>query len=148
RRGRRRILGLARQVATQDVPTSLRTTGGAHMADLLELSARIIDSGVADQAVNRVTQELSEVRDDIAVIESFSHVVLGRTDAGLVAFDTSGAHSGAACVESLRGWSSEPVSHLVYTHGHVDHVGGSGAFVADAERRGAPAPQVVAYEAV
>lgn len=118
------------------------------MADLLELSARIIDSGVADQAVNRVTQELSEVRDDIAVIESFSHVVLVRTDAGLVAFDTSGAHTGAACVESLRGWSSEPVSHLVYTHGHVDHVGGSGAFVADAERRGAPAPQVVAHEAV
>jgi alkyl sulfatase BDS1-like metallo-beta-lactamase superfamily hydrolase len=118
------------------------------MADLLELSARIIDAGHADEPVNRVTQELSEVGDDLAVIESFSHVVLLRTDGGLVAFDTSGAHTGAACVESLRAWSSGPVSHLVYTHGHVDHVGGSGAFIADAEARGHARPQVVAHEAV
>ncbi|MDP1803787.1 MAG: MBL fold metallo-hydrolase, partial [Acidimicrobiales bacterium] len=118
------------------------------MADLLELSARIIDSGHADEPVNRVTQELSEVADDLAMIESFSHVVLLRAAGGLVAFDTSGAHTGAACVESLRGWSGEPVSHLVYTHGHVDHVGGSGFFVADAEARGHARPQVVAHEAV
>ncbi|MGQ0433808.1 MAG: alkyl sulfatase dimerization domain-containing protein [Microthrixaceae bacterium] len=118
------------------------------MADLLELSARIIDSGRADEPVNRVTQELSEVSDDLAVIESFSHVVLLRTDAGLVAFDTSGAHTGGACVESLRAWRSDPVSHLVYTHGHVDHVGGSGFFVADAAERGHARPQVVAHEAV
>ena len=118
------------------------------MADLLELSSRIIDSGHADEPVNRVTQELSEVSDDLAVIESFSHVVLLRSPGGLVAFDTSGAHTGAACVESLRAWSDEPVSHLVYTHGHVDHVGGSGFFVADAERRGDARPQVLAHEAV
>ena len=118
------------------------------MADLLELSARIIDSGHADEPVNRVTQELSEVADDLAMIESFSHVVLLRTEGGLVAFDASGAHTGAACVESLRGWSEEPVSHLVYTHGHVDHVGGSGFFVADADARGHRRPEVVAHEAV
>jgi alkyl sulfatase BDS1-like metallo-beta-lactamase superfamily hydrolase len=118
------------------------------MADLLELSARIIDAGHADEPVNRVTQELSELGDDLAVIESFSHVVLLRTDGGLVAFDTSGAHTGAACVESLRAWSDEAVSHLVYTHGHVDHVGGSGFFLADAEARDHPRPQTVAHEAV
>ena len=49
------------------------------MADLLELSSRIIDSGVAEDPQNRVTQELSEVAHGIAVIESFSHVVLVRT---------------------------------------------------------------------
>jgi alkyl sulfatase BDS1-like metallo-beta-lactamase superfamily hydrolase len=118
------------------------------VADLLELSARIIDAGHADEPVNRVTQELSEVGDDLAVIESFSHVVLLRTSAGLVAFDTSSGLTGAACVESLRAWSPEPLSHLVYTHGHVDHVGGSGAFVADAEAHGHPRPLVVAHEAV
>jgi alkyl sulfatase BDS1-like metallo-beta-lactamase superfamily hydrolase len=118
------------------------------MADLLDLSARIIDAGHADEPVNRVTQELSEVGDHLAVIESFSHVVLLRSPGGLVAFDTSGDHTGAACVESLRRWSEEPVSHLVYTHGHVDHVGGSGHFLADAEARGHARPQVVAHEAV
>lgn len=30
------------------------------MGDLLELSSRIIDAGVADETVNRVTEELSE----------------------------------------------------------------------------------------
>ena len=118
------------------------------MADLLALSARIIDEGLTDEPTNRVTQELSEVSDELAVVESFSHVVALRTSAGLVAFDTSGAQTGGACVASLRAWTGEPISHLVYTHGHVDHVGGSGAFVADAERRGDPRPQVVAHEAV
>lgn len=115
------------------------------MADLLALSSRIIDTGVADEPVNRVTQELSEVADDIAVVESFSHSVVLRTDDGLVAFDASSAFTGTAVVESLRGWSTEPVATLVYTHGHVDHVGGVPAFVADAEDRGHPRPQSVGH---
>jgi alkyl sulfatase BDS1-like metallo-beta-lactamase superfamily hydrolase len=115
------------------------------MAELLDLSARIIDEGVVDEPVNRITQELSEVGDGIAVIESFSHSVLFRTGEGLVAFDTSGAVTGSLVVDSLRRWSDEPVHTIAYTHGHVDHVGGSGAFAADAERRGRPRPRVVGH---
>ncbi len=121
---------------------------GAAMADLLELSARIVDSGTADEPVNRVTQELSELADGIAVVESFSHVVAFRTGDGLVLFDSSGVATGAAVVEALRGWSADPVRTLVYTHGHLDHVGGSAAFVADAERRGHARPVFVAQEQV
>ena len=115
------------------------------MADLLSLSARIIDSGVADEPTNRVTQELSEVADGVAVVESFSHAVAFTTDDGLVVFDASAVFTGAQVVESLRRWSTAPVRNLVYTHGHVDHVGGSGAFVADAAERGHLRPQVVAH---
>jgi alkyl sulfatase BDS1-like metallo-beta-lactamase superfamily hydrolase len=118
------------------------------MADLLALSSRIIDSGVPEDPQNRVTQELSEVADGIAVVESFSHVIALRTEDGLVAFDTSGVATGRAVVESLRGWSREPISHVVYTHGHADHVGGSGAFVADAEAHGRPRPTFVGHENV
>lgn len=118
------------------------------MADLLSLSARIIDSGVADEPVNRITQQLSEVADGIAVVESFSHVVAVATGEGLVAFDASGAHTGAGVVEALRGWSAAPVDTVVYTHGHLDHVGGSGAFVADAERGGHRRPVFVAHQQV
>jgi alkyl sulfatase BDS1-like metallo-beta-lactamase superfamily hydrolase len=125
-----------------------RARHDARMADLLSLSARIIDSGVADEPTNRVTQELSEVADGVAVVESFSHAVAVRTDDGLVVFDASGAHTGAQVVEALRGWSDAPVHTLVYTHGHVDHVGGSGAFVADAAARGHARPRVVAHAAV
>jgi len=115
------------------------------MADLLTLSSRIIDSGVAEDPQNRITQELSEVADDIAVVESFSHVIAVRTDEGLVAFDTSGVMTGGAVVESLREWSSDPISHVVYTHGHADHVGGSGAFVADAEAAGHERPTFIGH---
>ena len=79
------------------------------MADLLALSSRIIDEGILDEPANRITQELSEVADGIAVIESFSHVVALRTDEGLVVFDTSGVWSGGEVVASLRRWSEDPV---------------------------------------
>ncbi|MGA1074680.1 MAG: alkyl sulfatase dimerization domain-containing protein [Ilumatobacteraceae bacterium] len=100
------------------------------MSDLIELSSRIIDSGVVDQPVNRVTEELSEIADRLAVVESFSHSVVLDTGDGLVAFDTSGANSGSAVVEAIGSWAESPVTHVVYTHGHIDHVGGSRAFAA------------------
>ncbi|MGZ4695392.1 MAG: alkyl sulfatase dimerization domain-containing protein, partial [Acidimicrobiales bacterium] len=64
------------------------------MADLLELSRRFIDEGVpADSTglgpVNRVTLELSEVADGVAMIEAFSHVVAFDSGDGLVLFDAS-----------------------------------------------------------
>ena len=82
------------------------------MADLLELSARIIDSGVADEPVNRITQELSEIADGVAVVESFSHVVAVRCGDSLAVFDASGSATGAPVVESLRRWTSPETSLL------------------------------------
>ena len=46
------------------------------MDDLLELSASIIESGDLDKPFNRITNELSEVADGLAVVESFSHSVV------------------------------------------------------------------------
>ncbi len=118
------------------------------MADLLALSTRIIDSGVADEPVNRVTHELSELADDLAMVESFSHVVAWRSAEGLVCFDTSAPNTGAKVVESLRTWSTDSFHSLVYTHGHIDHVGGCGAFVEANTSRGRPAPRIVGHRNV
>ncbi len=118
------------------------------MADLLELSARVIDSGVVGQPVNRVTQELSEIEDGLAIVESFSHSIAVRTDEGLAVFDASGAATGHRVVRALRAWSGDRLHSLVYTHGHVDHVGGSGAFVADSVARHGTRPRVIAHENV
>ncbi len=112
----------------------------------LELSTRLIDTGVVDTPPNRVTQELSELAEGVALVESFSHVVTIDTGDGLVSFDTSGRRSGAEVVAAIRGWRTDPFHTLVYTHGHMDHVGGSPAFAADAERAGHPAPRVLAQE--
>jgi len=51
-------------------------------------------------------------------------------------------------VDALRGWHSERFNTLVYTHGHIDHVGVCGAFLEDAEARGQPRPNVVGHENV
>jgi len=116
--------------------------------DLLALSSRIIDESITDVAVNRVTNELSELGGDLAIVESFSHCVAVATDDGLVCFDASGAHTGRDVVAALRTWSSARVRTLVYTHGHLDHVGGSGAFAFDADDAGRPRPEVVGHEAL
>src|SRR4029079_12775556 len=69
--------------------------------------------------------------------------VVVDTAAGLVAFDASGVHTGQAVIDAIHTWRTTPVSHLVYTHGHADHVGGSSFFAAAADRAGHPAPRVV-----
>ncbi|MGA0116993.1 MAG: alkyl sulfatase dimerization domain-containing protein [Ilumatobacteraceae bacterium] len=118
------------------------------MADLIGLSTRIVDSGIANEPVNRTTGELSEIADGLAIVESFSHVVTWNSGDGLVCFDTSHKNTGQQVVDSIRSWTDTRFNTLVYTHGHSDHVGGSVDFGADALRRGHPAPRVVAHKNV
>jgi alkyl sulfatase BDS1-like metallo-beta-lactamase superfamily hydrolase len=120
------------------------------MADLLALSERVIDHGeyTGPASVNRITTELSEVADGLAVVESFSHVVAFRTEEGLVLFDTSLDSLAPACLASLREWSDAPVRAIVYTHGHRDHAAGTRTYLNEAEARGDVRPEIVGHENV
>ncbi|WP_421120763.1 alkyl sulfatase dimerization domain-containing protein [Aquihabitans daechungensis] len=127
------------------------------MSELLDLSSAIVDAwsvpggppaGAVDGPTNRITNELTEIDDGLGFIESFSNVVAFRTDDGLVLFDASSVFTGQGTTASLRAWTHEPIHSLVYTHGHVDHVGGSGHLVADGAERGHRAPTVIGHEAV
>ena len=114
----------------------------------LEASKRILDGTDSVFLINRITNELSELANDLAIVESFSHCVAWDTGDGLICFDASGVGSGAAVVQSLRGWRPSPITNLIYTHGHADHVGGSFAFAADATTRGHTRPHVISHENV
>lgn len=81
------------------------------MTDLLDISSRIINSGVVDQPVNRVTNDLSELAENLAIVESFSHCVALDSGDGLVCFDSSGVHTGKAVVAALKTWRAKPVGH-------------------------------------
>jgi alkyl sulfatase BDS1-like metallo-beta-lactamase superfamily hydrolase len=121
------------------------------MADLLKMSTDIIDDkiGVDDAGpMNRINFQLSEIADGVAMVEAFSHCVLFESEDGLIAFDTSGPQGGGRVMEAIRGWRKDHFNSLVYTHGHLDHVGGSGAFMADADAAGRPRPEVVSHENV
>lgn len=116
------------------------------MTDLLSLSSGVIDGQVALEKagpLNRINHQLSELNNDLAMVEAFSHCIVFKTEDGLVAFDTSNEHGGQRCVEAIRQWSKSPFHSVVFTHGHIDHVGGCGAFVAEAHK-----PQIVAHQNV
>jgi len=115
------------------------------VSDLIQLSTQVIDEGAPIFPV-RVNGELSELGDGLVVIESFSNVIALVTDEGLVLSDTSGAKTGVAVEKRLREWSGEPIHSILYTHGHIDHVGGAGAFVAGADALGHPAPRFIGHE--
>jgi len=114
----------------------------------IELSTKVIDSGIVDEPLNRVTNDITELADNLAIVESFSHSVVWDTGDGLMCFDASGAGSGEAVVNSIRSWRNDAITSLVYTHGHADHVGGSVAFAHDAQSRGLPNPRVIGHENV
>lgn len=119
------------------------------MPDLLSLSARIIDEGDLNEPTNRTTGELSEVAGDVVMVEAFSHVVALRTDEGLVLFDTSLEDYGPMTRDALRTWApDDPVHTIVFTHGHIDHVGGAPTYMAEATDRGDPRPRVAAHRNV
>jgi len=116
------------------------------MADLLQLSSDVIDGVVAlDKAgpLNRINHQLSELSDSLAIVEAFSHCIVFSTDDGLVTFDTSNEQGGSRCVDAIRRWRKDPFNTVVFTHGHIDHVGGCGAFVADGEH-----PRIVGHDNV
>ena len=77
------------------------------MADLIALSTRFIDSGVLDEAANRITHELSELGNGIAVGEAFSHSVLFDAGDELLVFDASGGMGGDRVVPEIRRWSEK-----------------------------------------
>ncbi len=116
--------------------------------DPVEIGKRVVDSGCSEPPHNRVTQRLSEIDDGVAVVESFSHCWALQTEEGLVCVDASGPRTGSAVVKALRGWSKSQIHTLIYTHGHLDHVGGSGSFQSDADERGNKSIRVVAHENV
>lgn len=117
---------------------------------LLERSSRYIDESVYEgpQAVNPVDGTFHEVADGLSVVCAFSHVWALDVGDGVAVVDTSLSVFAPGALSHLRRWSDKAIEALVYTHGHLDHVGGAGVFVSDALSRGHRRPDVVGHEAI
>ena len=66
--------------------------------DLIDYANDIVDTETANGPVNRITNELTVLDDDLAIVESFSHVWAVATAEGLVVFDVSGVRTAARVV--------------------------------------------------
>ena len=118
--------------------------------DILDLADRIW-RGDADMDVRTLFGlggELAELGDNRAFVAAFSNVAAFATDDGTVLVDTSSPFLSGRVHDVLTEWRPDPLHTAVYTHGHIDHVFGVERYEADARERGAPAPCVVAHEAV
>jgi alkyl sulfatase BDS1-like metallo-beta-lactamase superfamily hydrolase len=87
-----------------------------------------------------------ELSPRLGFLSAFSNVAALASEAGLVLLDTSSLFHAQRLFDELRRWSPARVHTAVYTHGHVDHVFGLGAFEREAEAKGWPRVTVIAHE--
>jgi len=93
-------------------------------------------------------QGIAEVAPGTIFFPYFGNVIALLTDDGIVIVDTSLQGNGPPIVEELRKRTDLPVQTIIYTHGHVDHVGGTDAFLKDADARGHDRPTIIGHENV
>jgi glyoxylase-like metal-dependent hydrolase (beta-lactamase superfamily II) len=93
-------------------------------------------------------QAIAEVAPGTIFFPYFGNVIVLLTDEGILLVDTSLASNGEQIVQELRKRTDLPINTIVYTHGHLDHVGGAEYFLKDAEERGHPRPRIFSHENV
>ncbi len=111
---------------------------------LLELSDRILrgQEQITDHHPMRPRNQIEEVGDGVAFVDSFANVAVFATPDGLCLVDTGSVFAAPAIHTAVRSWSKERATTAVYTHGHIDHVFGTALFEAEGPMR------VIAHDAV
>src|SRR5262249_49609676 len=82
-----------------------------------------------------------EVAPDVFMYAQFSNTYAIKTSVGLLLIDPGLSRLSGAVHRAVRAWSDAPVHTAVYTHGHIDHACGLGAFLAAGDR-----PNIIAQE--
>jgi glyoxylase-like metal-dependent hydrolase (beta-lactamase superfamily II) len=118
------------------------------MGAVLELAERAWQGELEGTQVHPGNALLAfeELAPRLGFLSAFSNVAVVATDAGLVLLDTSSLFHARRLFEEVRRWSDAPVHTAVYSHGHVDHVFGLGAFEQEARESGWPRLRVLAHE--
>ncbi|SDJ59890.1 Metallo-beta-lactamase superfamily protein [Nonomuraea maritima] len=81
----------------------------------------IVDAGMSGKGVHTVA-------DGVGWWPGFGNVITFETEGELLLFDTSSPMSAAQLHEDVRKWTRAPLTTAFYSHGHIDHVFGTGPF--------------------
>jgi alkyl sulfatase BDS1-like metallo-beta-lactamase superfamily hydrolase len=90
--------------------------------------------------------QLEVIEPGLAMFHGFANVAFAYGRGDMIAVDTSSQRMGSMAIEAIRKFTDEPVTLIVYTHGHTDHAFGTGAFIKDATSRGYARPRVWGHE--
>ncbi len=103
-----------------------------------------------DQGINPFAPrgELVEVGAGTAFVSSFANVSAFETGDGLVCVDSGAPFSAPEIHRMIREWSPARLDTTIFSHGHIDHVFGVGAFEQEAREKGWDPPRVIAHESV
>ena len=69
--------------------------------------------------------ELFEVSDKLAFIKNFGNVAVFKNGSKGLLIDTGMGVSSNQVINKLKEWGIDEIEYIIYTHGHVDHVGGT-----------------------
>ncbi|HUY26497.1 MAG TPA: alkyl sulfatase dimerization domain-containing protein [Candidatus Binataceae bacterium] len=90
--------------------------------------------------------QLEVLEPGLAMFHGFANVAFAYGRGEMLAADTSSRAMGARAIEAIRKVTDEPITVIVYTHGHGDHAFGTEAFITDALTRGYQRPKIWAHE--
>ncbi len=90
--------------------------------------------------------QLEVLEPGLAMFHGFANVAFAYGRGEMIAADTSSRAMGARAIETIRQVTDEPITVIVYTHGHGDHAFGTEAFITDALNRGYQRPKIWAHE--
>ncbi len=116
--------------------------------DIVELADRLWrgEASTAQHHPVVFTSELVEVTDGVAFLPAFANCTALRTEDGLVMVDTGSPLSAHAVHTQIRAWSRSPLHTAIFSHGHIDHVFGVGAFDEENEAAQRQRVRVLAHE--
>ncbi|MEV0615299.1 alkyl sulfatase dimerization domain-containing protein [Nonomuraea sp. NPDC050404] len=87
----------------------------------------IVDSGMNGKGVITIA-------DGLGWWPGFGNVIAFETGGELLLFDTSSPMSATKLHQDVRAWSRAPLTTAFYSHGHIDHVFGTGPFEEEGTR--------------
>lgn len=120
------------------------------MGIVKDLSENLLSGRLTTHDSNPVTSVLGleEYSPNLAFVSSMANTIVLKTKEGLVLVDTGNPMMGQMTLDQVRQWTDAPLHSVIYTHGHIDHVMGTGFWDDEAEEKKQRRPTVYAHEAV
>jgi alkyl sulfatase BDS1-like metallo-beta-lactamase superfamily hydrolase len=120
------------------------------MAAIKETAERLWrgELSTRDQHPFTATGEIEEIAAKVAFCRWLGNFAVCKTDEGLVLIDTGSYFNQEQTLALVRSYSTARIHTVIYTHGHLDHAGGTASLVAEAGKNRVARPRVVGHRAV